>query len=333
MKIKLESVLVIIIIISSLLVGCIGGSDKPQLIQTGSSTVLPLAGAWAEEFDSAYISVSGGGSSHGFNALLNGEADLGDASRLMKPKDYEKVGGNGNLVYENGTASGPAPTGVWPYKWVVAFDILVVVINLFNDWAQELNYSQLYEIFTDDDPALYWDDVPGLSNAPHKKIEIYAPDEGSGTYDYFFESIIPGWGSETQSANSRLYLNDKVYQPSSDDNIVLNAIKDNDYSIGFFGFAYYIENLDTIKAVSITETGSDYIEASLDNVARYPMARPLHIYTDRIPKAGNVINKYLQYVLGPEGQSIVPEVGYVRLSLVNQSLIDNQLSKLKFNSV
>jgi len=93
------------ILLVVLVMGCLGGSDSnnQKLSQTGSSTVLPLAIVWAEEFDGADISVSGGGSSHGLNSLLMGEADLGDASRLMKGSDYEKVGCEKEDVKEDGT--------------------------------------------------------------------------------------------------------------------------------------------------------------------------------------------------------------------------------------
>jgi phosphate transport system substrate-binding protein len=325
--------LLCVVIISAMFAGCTGSGDKPKLTQTGSSTVLPLAIAWAEEFEDADISVSGGGSSHGLNALLNGEAELGDASRLMKGSDYEKVGGDPNLVQSDGTATGAAPTGVWPHKWIVAYDVLAVVVNNNNDWATQLNYEQLYKIFTDDNPADYWDEVPGLDTAPHEKIEIYAPDEASGTYDFFFEEIIPKWGKDEQQANTRLDSGDGVYHPSADDNVILNAIKDNHYAIGYFGFAYYKENPGLVKTVMIADEDDNYEEASLTNVANYPMARPLHIYTDGIPKSSGgekeeAVNKYLRFILSEEGQEVVPEVGYVRLSLVSENLITDQLSKL-----
>jgi len=300
------------------------------LIQTGSSTVLPLAVAWAEVFDKADISVSGGGSSHGLNALLLGEADLGDASRVLKASDYEKVGGNPQDVNSDGTANAPV-NGILPVKWVVAYDVLAVVVHNNNNWATQLNFTQLSKIFTDDTPAIYWDEVPGLTTAPHEKIEIYAPDEASGTYDYFFESIIPDWGKDTQQIQTRLDLGDGVYHPSADDNVILNAIKDNQYAIGYFGFAYIMENPGQVKVVKIAKT-STYVEASIDNVANYPMARPLHIYTNGIPdistEKGNAMNQYLKYVLGDEGQGIVSDIGYVRLALVDPTFITSQLAKL-----
>jgi len=216
-------------------------------------------------------------------------------------------------------------------KWVVAYDVLAVVVHNDNDWATQLNYTQLSKIFTDDSPAVYWDEVPGLIGAPHEEIEIYAPDEASGTYDYFFESIIPDWGKDTQQINTRLDLSDGVYHPSADDNVILNAVKANKYAIGYFGFAYIMENPGQVKVVKIAKT-STYVEASLDNVANYPMARPLHIYTNGIPdtttEKGNAINEYLNYILSDEGQDIVPEVGYVKLDLVDPTLITSQLAKL-----
>jgi phosphate transport system substrate-binding protein len=325
----------LVIIIAALLSvvaisGCVeeNGTTLPKLTQTGSSTVLPLAIAWAEEFDGATISVSGGGSSHGINFLLSGQADLGDASRLMKSSDYEKVGCNGNLVNDDGTASA-ACNGVLPTKWVIAYDMLAVVINPDNDWATQLNYTQLYEIFTDDNPAIFWDEISGLNEtAPHEEIEIYAPDEASGTYDYFFEEIIPNWGKDDQQANTRLEMEDSIYHPSADDNVILNAIRDNEYAIGFFGFAYYKENPTAVSPVKIADGDDNYQEASLDNVANYPMARPLHIYTDGVPESDHVINDYLQYVLSEDGQDVVPLVGYVRLSLVDEDLITDQLALL-----
>jgi phosphate transport system substrate-binding protein len=330
-KLMTLGILIAVIIFGVTLSGCVsqdGEEGKTKLIQTGSSTVLPLAIAWAEEFEGADISVSGGGSSHGINALLNGDAQLGDASRLMKGSDYDKVGCDAAKVNADGTASA-ACNGILPTKWVIAYDMLAVVINPENTWATQLNYTQLYEIFTDDNPAVYWDEVSGLNDtAPHEEIEIYAPDEASGTYDYFFEEIIPNWGKDEQQAGTRLEMPNTIYNPSADDNVILNAIAEQKNAIGFFGYAYYKENPNKVEPVWIADEDSNYEEPSTENVANYPMARPLHIYTDGIPESGHVINDYLKYILNGDGQDIVPVVGYVRLDLVDPNLVTDQLAKL-----
>ncbi len=330
-------ILIAVVVLGMVFAGCTQSStpkEVSKLNQTGSSTVLPLAITWAEEFEGAEISVSGGGSSHGLNALLVGEADLGDSSRLLKGSDYEKVGCDPKLVNSDGTVS-TACNGVTPTKWIVAYDVLAVVVNNENTWATELTYDQLYKIFTDDVPAVYWDEVPGLKEkgAPHAKISIYAPDEASGTYDYFFESIIKDWTKSTQVAHTRLDSGDGVYHPSADDNVILDAIKSNKYAIGYFGFAYVIENPNQVKVAKIAKkSGDTFIEASIANVAKYPMARPLHIYTNGIPNKstdkGKAINAYLKYILSEEGQNLVPEVGYVKVSLVDPTILPTQISKL-----
>ena len=316
------------LLLGTVVTGCISDENaKPKLVQTGSSTVLPLAIAWAEDFNDAEISVSGGGSSHGFEALLKKECDLGDASRVLKGSDYTAQGGQYSWVNANGTANHEV-NGVMPTRWTVAYDVLAVVVNDQNTWAPSLNYSQLYKIFSDDSPAVYWDGVPGLTGAPHEKIEIYAPDEASGTYTYFFETIVPNFGTNKTTVHSRLASGDGVYHPSADDNVILSAVKDNKNAIGYFGFAYINENPGVVKPVSIAKGTEAPVAPSLQNVLTYPMARPLFIYTDGVPAAGSVINKYLRYVFSDKGQAIVPVVGYVRLSLVDGTLVTSQLAKL-----
>ncbi len=106
------------------------------------------------------------------NSLLNGEADIADASRILKNKDYGKFDNCDDTVVDEETGSTSVPcNGVLPVKWVVAFDVLATIVHPDNTWATELNFSQLYSIFTDDNPATHWDDVPGLENAPHEEIE------------------------------------------------------------------------------------------------------------------------------------------------------------------
>ncbi|NIP36149.1 MAG: hypothetical protein GWN18_14485, partial [Thermoplasmata archaeon] len=173
------------------------------------------------------------------------------------------------------------------------------------------------------------DQVPGLEDAPGHAIEIYAPDEASGTYDYFFERIIPNWGKVDQAAGTRLEAGDGVYHPSSDDNVILRAVKDNPHAIGYFGFSYYVENQGSVRAVEVSEDDDTYVGPSVDRVAEYPMSRPLHIYTDGVPEPGTPVNGYFRFVLGEEGQSIVPDVGYVRLDLVDPDLLEEQLDRLE----
>ena len=90
----------------------------------------------------------------------------------------------------------------------------------------------------------------------------------------------------------------------------------------------YKENPTAVSPVSIADGSGQFEEASLENVANYPMARPLHIYTDGVTESDSIINDYLEYILGEDGQAIVPEVGYVKLELVDSTLTALHSSKL-----
>ena len=329
MNVKTKTTLMIALFFCSMLAGCAGDDDKPSLVQTGSSTVLPLAVVWAEDYQDADVSVSGGGSSHGLNALLNGETDLADASRIMKNKDYGKFDDCDDTAVDESTGSTSTPcNGVLPVKWVLAFDVLATIVHPDNDWATSMNFTQLYSIFTDDNPAAYWDEVPGMeSSAPHELIEIYAPDEASGTFDFFFESVIEDWGKDSQVAGTRLESGDGVYHPSADDNVIMTAIKNNPYAIGYLGFAYVKENPGSVGLVSL-DGGSGPVEPSLSTVADYPMARPLHVYTDAYADNRDVVEGYIAFCLSDEGQSVVDEVGYVRVEMVDPDLLSEQLSRI-----
>src|SRR3990172_6700393 len=310
--------------------GCVKPADnhsKEPLVQPGSSPVLPLGVAWAEAYSGADVTGSGGGWSRGINALLNKEADLGDSSRIMKASDYKALSCTEADVTSAGEAIKPC-NGVLPEKWVVAFDVLAVVVNNDNSWTPSLNFSKLYKISTADSPAVYWDQVPGLAAAPHEKIEVYAPDKASGIYDYFFERIIPNWGKDTQQARTRLDSGDGVYHPSADDNVIVTAINANRYAIGYFGYAYYKENTGKVKVVAIEEkAGKGAVVPSEATVATYPLARPLHIYTDANSPRLAAVKAYLRFVLSDKGQGFVSEVGYITVAPVDGALLTAQKAK------
>lgn len=314
--------LMTVVLLTTAFAGCINPDDggTESLTQTGSSTVLPLAQRWAEQHTAANVDVSGGGSSNGLNALLSGEAEMGDASRKIGTEDYRDVGCEVSEDEIADAQSGDHPwqyptcNGVTPTEWVVAYDVLSVVVHPSNDWIGDgLTYEQMRSIFTTENTAETWDEVPGLEDAPSTEIQIYAPDEASGTYDFFFEEVSEGTGKSLLSAGS------DRYSPSSDDNVILSAIASNEPAIGFFGLAYYLENEERVQAVPVASDEMDEpVRPSFETASDYPITRPIHVYTDGIPTSetskGEALRGYLAYTMSEAGQSIVPEVGYVKVS-------------------
>lgn len=260
--------------------GCTG---TETINQAGSSTVLPLAEVWAEEWGEAsnvQINVAGGGSGAGASGLCAGELDLGDMSRQMRDSEKETCRAN----------------GIEPVEWWVAFDGLSVVVSTRNEFVEDLTVEQLAAVFSGD--ARTWDEVdPGF---PSSDIHLCYPDSDSGTYEYFNEVILHDVSPRTGSG----------VQQSPDDNILVSCLETDENAIGYFGYAYYVENTDKVQLVAV-----EGVKPSAQTVADgtySPLSRPIYIYTNGVPEAGSVLHDYLGYVFG-DGQDRVPDVGYVPL--------------------
>ena len=99
--------------------------------------------------------------------------------------------------------------------------------------------------------------------------------------------------------------------------------------MGYFGFAYYSENSDTVKALQVREeTGDECSSPSLANAkdGSYPMARPLYIYTSEEAVQRDPVYEFLKFYLEQAETDIVREVGYVPASATTR---DDNLETLE----
>lgn len=258
----------------------------------GSSTVQPIANAVKEEFAKLYpnvtVSVDGAGTGNGFDKFQGKETDISDASRPIKPGEFD-------LCKKNGVEFIEIP---------VAYDGLTIVIHPKNDWVDTLTIDQLKSMFVGSDAAKKWSDVD--PSWPDEKIEIFAPGTGSGTYDYFREVVV---GKSEEELRNDMNLNE-------DDNVLVNGVSGNTYAIGFFGVAYYEESKDKLKAVKIVNPKDDkpYLPTPEDiaSGAYAPFSRPLFIYvsTASLPRAE--VATFVSFFV-ENAPSISERVGYVRL--------------------
>ncbi len=292
-----RSIITALVLVAVALSGC----TAPQTIaQEGSSTVLPLAEVWAEDFGDrtgAIVDVAGGGSGRGAKGLCNGELDLGDMSRAMKDSEKETCRAN----------------GIEPVEWKVAFDGLSVVVNKGNSFASDFSTDQLFQIFTGN--AARWSDVtPAITGAPNTAITLCIPDNESGTYEYFFEEILTAKDEAARFAS-------KAAQ-SPDDNALVTCIAGDDNAIGFFGFAYVASNADKVKPVAVE--GVIPSAQTIEDGTYTPLGRPLYIYTASDMDAD--VYDYIHYIL-TDGQALVSTVGYVKLSpAVQQAMLDQLMA-------
>jgi phosphate transport system substrate-binding protein len=257
----------------------------------GSSTVYPITEAVAEEFQKETkikVTVGESGTGGGFKKFCRGETDVANASRpiLQKEIDACKEG------------------GVQFIELPIAYDGLTVVVNSKNDWVKSLSVDDLKKIWNSGSSVKNWKDVN--SAYPDKKMGLYGPGTASGTFDYFTEAI-----------NGRKGAHRTDYTPSEDDNVLVQGVTGNAGGIAYFGYAYYEENKDKLRAIPISaKAGAPAVMPSPETVkdgTYQPLSRPLFIYVNATaaafkPEVKAFVNFYLE-----NAPALVKEVKYVPL--------------------
>lgn len=255
----------------------------------GSSTVYPLTEAVAEEFQADYpkvrVSVAFSGTGGGFKKFCNGETDANDASRPIRPEEAEACKQN----------------GVEPVELEVAIDALSVVVNPENDWATCMTVGELKKLWDEGSTITRWNEI--RPEWPNEEIKLFGPGADSGTFDYFTE-VINGEARRSRSD----------YTQSEDDNTLVIGVEGDKYALGYFGYAYYIENAGRLKALAI-DGGNGCVEASPENVNNgtyTPLARPLYVYPSKGALARPEVAAFFRYYLDNVDQ-VLGDVGYIAL--------------------
>ena len=255
----------------------------------GSSTVFPVSEAVAEEFGKLHpdvrVNVGVSGTGGGFKRFTVGEIDISDASRPIK--DAEAA-----TAIENGIEYHPLR---------VAMDGLSVLVSPDNDFIECMTIEQLKMIWEPGSTVSNWSDVD--PNWPDKEIALYGPDTDSGTFDYFTEEVM----GEAQ-------LSRADYTASADDNVLVQGIAGGKYSLGYFGYSYYQENVDKLKLVAV-DSGNGCIlptSESIENGTYSPLSRPLFIYVSKQSIERPEVRAFVEFYLD-NAADLAQEVGYIKL--------------------
>lgn len=253
----------------------------------GSSTVFPITEALAEEFQTenpdANVTIGVSGTGGGFTKFINGEIDINNASRPIKEKEITAAQEK-NIEY---------------LELPIAYDGLSVVVNKDNDWVDYLTVEELNKIWEPNSQITKWSQV--RAGWPDVEIKLYGPGTSSGTFDYFTETI------NGESGASR-----SDYTMSEDDNVLVTGITGDKNSLGYFGFAYYIENSDEMKVVPI-DGGNGPIEPTIETINNgtyAPLSRPLYIYVNKASLENEAVYNFIEFYI-ENGAALAEEVGYV----------------------
>lgn len=266
-----------------------------EIIIAGSSTVYPITIIAAEDFMDLHpdvsIAVASTGTGGGFKKWVIGETDINNASSRIKEEQAAEAAAN----------------GIEPIELTVAYDGITVVINKENDFVDYLTVAELKKMWEPDSTVKTWDDV--REGWPAEPIKLYGPGTDSGTFEFFTEKIV---GKAMSSRTD--------YSPSEDDNVLVQGVAGDRFSLGYFGYAYYVENQDRLKAVPIMVDGSDKAVApemaTIEDGSYQPLSREIWIYISNKSLERPEVAQFAKYYLDNAAR-ISKEAGYIPLSEEN----------------
>lgn len=271
-----------------------GAALAGEILVKGSDTMLNLTQRLAEAFSATRgdvtVSITGGGSGVGINAITNREADIANASRPIRSKEI-------------GTARA---NGVNPVEIAIAIDGLSVIVNQSNT-VERLTIDQLGKIYRG--TIKNWKEVGG----PDRKITLYGRQPSSGTFVFFRDEVVRG---EYSSAMRQMNGNAQI----------IEGVKADLGGIGYVGLGY-LKEATGIKPVKLSRDGTSYVsplDEELVKSGRYPLTRPLFQYTNGKPKGD--VRAFIEFELSPAGQRIVEEEGFLP---VTQDWVEKNNAKLK----
>jgi len=275
-----------------------------EVVIDGSSTVFPLTTAAAELFmeenPGVNVSVGQSGTGGGFEKFCDGQTDISDASRAIEDDEIA-------LCEE---------AGITFDEFSVANDALTVVVNADNDWATCLTVEQLNAIWAPGSTVNNWNQVD--PSFPDQELVLAGPGTDSGTFDYFTDAVN---GEEGASRTD--------YQASEDDNVIVQAVQGSPGAMGYFGFSYFEENQETLKALEIDD-GSGCVTPSSDTVqdgSYSPLGRQLFIYPSaealERPEVEEFVRFYVENV-----DAIVEAAAFIGLNDEQKTELQEQFDAL-----
>ena len=271
----------------------------------GSSTVAPLSEAAAELFrkdnSGVQITVGTSGTGGGFEKFCNAETDINDASRPIKDEEKAKCTAK-NVVFD---------------EFQVANDALTVVVNKDNTWLDCITVAQLKTIWDQGSKVTNWNQVD--PKFPNQKMSLFGPGTDSGTFDYFTAEIN---GEEGRSRTD--------YEASEDDNRIVTGVAGDKGGLGYFGFSYYEENTDKLKALKV-DGGGGCVEPSVATVqdgTYKPLARPLFIYPTSALLARAEGVAFVEYY-AEHATEIADDAQFVPLTDAQKAALKTKIDALK----
>ena len=258
-----------------------GGNVSGAVAIDGSSTVFPFAQAAAEGFQSenpdARVTVGEAGTGGGFEKFCAGEIDIADASRPIDAKEEAPVCKENGIKYA---------------EVQVANDGVAIVTNPGLKIGC-LKVDQLNQLWKKGSTVTNYDQLG--SGIPSGDVSLYGPGTDSGTFDFFTEEI------NGEKGDTR-----KDYQPSEDDNVLVQGVEGDKTGLAYFGFSYYEDNADKLNLVAVDD-GNGCVKPSVETIqdgSYKPLSRALYMYVNTAALADKPqVKAFIDYAIANAEES------------------------------
>lgn len=258
------------------------GNEQAKLVLDGSTTVGPVAKAFAEYYmsinEGVNVTVNESGSGNGAKGLVNSTCDIANMSRFMKDNEFAAA----------------VEKGVMPVAHVVAMDGLPLLVHPANP-VKQLTIEQARDIYMGN--ITNWKEVGG----PDLKIVVVSRDTNSGTYETFEELVMT---HVVNGEKTREKIKDSAEYVGSN-GAIRARVQSTPAAIGYAGLGFVDK---TVKALEINGI---YPTAEAIVSGRYPIARPLFMFTNGYPKLGSHVHAFVTLHLSDKGQEIIEDIGFV----------------------
>jgi phosphate transport system substrate-binding protein len=272
----------------------------------GSSTVAPLTERIVEDFQAdnpdVRVSVGTAGTSGGFEKFCAGETDANDASRAIEAIE-KKACQEGGVEYE---------------EVQVANDALTVVVNPENP-VTCMTVDQLSSVWDKGSTMDSWDQIKDLDAEYSESLDLYGPGTDSGTFDYFTEAINGEEGVQRTDYNN----------VGEDDNATVTGVSGSPGGMGYFGFSFFQENSDVLKALEI-DGGDGCVapsEATVQDGTYTPLGRPLFIYPSGESLQDPAMKAFIEYYVD-NVNTVAPEIGFIPMTEEQTTESQDEVAKL-----
>jgi phosphate transport system substrate-binding protein len=309
----------LVLAVLTIAAGCGGGDDSGSsggdlsgsITISGSSTVEPISAANAQKFASinpkVEISVDGPGTGDGFALFCEGKTDISDASRPIKLDEEAPICEENDIEF---------------IELKIGVDGISLLTSHDNDEVDCLAFTDLYALLGPESEGFgNWSDANDLGAEldapgapyPDEPLVITAPGEESGTFDSFAELVLEGIAVDERGISEDGPFIRPDYQASPNDNVIIEGISSNPTSLGWVGYAFYVQNQDVVKALEV-DGGDGCIAPTEETIksAEYPISRFLYVYVNAAKAETNpAVAAYIDFYLSDNGIASVSEVGYV----------------------